>query len=237
MKSLLRQTPVARAWRWLRGKLPVRPRSYWEARHDRFSGSLAGPGHAELGEEDNAADYGERRRALREIVGRHAPRVQGRAPRLLDAGCGTGLLFPEWKALGFDVTGMDFASAEARSGEGPGGVPVLLGDICELPASPRWDVITCVDVLFHVLADRKWERFLKTAAQALEPGGRLVIEEQLVEERAYRGVESHCHFRRASDYARAASEAGLRIVAHERYRLPRSGVTEDVLVYERITSS
>lgn len=232
--SVLRSSPVAAAWRWLRERLPVRPRAYWTTRHERFRGSLSGPGRADLPEEDNARDYAERRARLRAILAPLArPREDGARPSLLDAGCGTGLFFADWLELGFDPTGMDFASAEARAGRGPHGVPVLLGDICELPPEPRRDVITCIDVLFHVLSDRKWERFLQTACAALAPQGRLLVQEQLVAEDAWRGVEQHCHFRRASDYARAAAKAGLVLVAHERYALPRSGVTEDVLLYAR----
>jgi SAM-dependent methyltransferase len=232
LPEALRGTPIQSAWRWLRDRLPIRPRSYWTSRHERFAGSLSGPGHADMTEADNAADYAERRTRLREIVGAFAPK-DGETKALLDAGCGTGLLFPEWRSLGFAVTGMDFASAEARSGRGPGGEIVLLGDICELPAEPKYDVIACVDVLFHVLSDRKWKRFLETSSGALRPGGRLVIEEQLVADADYRGAQRHCHFRRAADYESAAAAAGLSLATHSRYALPRSGVVEDVLVYVR----
>lgn len=221
-----------RAWRWLRARLPVDPRSYWSERHARLAGSLAAPGHADLKEDDNARDYAVRRERLSRVLAPFAPR-HGERRRLLDAGCGTGLLFATWRELGFDVVGLDFASAEARAGVGPFGVPVRMGDITELPVGELHDVIACIDVLFHVLDDAKWRRFLRTSAAALAPGGRLVIEEQLVEEDAYRGVERHCHFRRLADYRAAAREAGLELVAHERYALPASGARQDVLVYAR----
>lgn len=221
-----------RAWSWLRERLPVVPRSYWQERHDRLAGRLAAVGHAELSDDANARDYSVRRDRLRDALSPFRPPA-GETRRLLDAGCGTGLLFPTWLELGFEVVGMDFASPEARGGMGPGGVPIRLGDICELPAGENHDVIACIDVLFHVLSDRKWERFLETSAGALAPDGRLVIEEQLVDEDAYAGVQRHCHFRRASDYARAAASAGLELVSQERYVLPMSGARQDILIYRR----
>ena len=221
-----------RAWRWLRERLPVVPRSYWQERHDKLAGKLAAVGHAELSDDANARDYAVRRERLRDALSPLRPRA-GETRRLLDAGCGTGLLFPTWLELGFEVVGMDFASPEARGGKGPGGVPIRLGDICELPAGEDHDVIACIDVLFHVLSDRKWERFLETSAGTLAPDGRLVIEEQIVDDHAYVGVQRHCHFRRASDYERAAARAGLTLVSHERYALPMSGARQDILVYRR----
>jgi predicted TPR repeat methyltransferase len=230
------RSALDRAWGWLRRRLPVMPRSYWEQRHDQLAGQLAAVGHVELSDDANARDYAVRREHLAAALEPMRPRP-GETRKLLDAGCGTGLLFPTWLELGFDVEGMDFASKEARGGQGPGGVPIRLGDICELPASENHDVIACVDVLFHVLSDRKWERFLETSARAIAKEGRVVIQEQLVDEGAYAGVQRHCHFRRASDYERAAARAGLALVSHERYALPMSGAKQDILVYRRADTS
>jgi hypothetical protein len=59
------------------------------------------------------------------------------------------------------------------------------------------------------------------------------VQEALREDADYRGVESHCHFRRLSDYESAAAAAGLVLETHVRYELPCERTPKDVLVFAR----
>lgn len=96
-----------------------------------------------------------------ELVGRLPP-----AARLLDAGCGEGLLVEKYRAAGRSIVGLDldFASEWVRR-----------GDILDMPfADHEFDAVLMLDVIEH-LAITDQPRALAEAHRVLRPGGRLVI--------------------------------------------------------------
>src|SRR5207342_3225513 len=128
----------------IRSRLPVRPQAYWTERHAAREGALSAPGHIELSEQDNARDYETKRERLSAVLTELIPDRTKRG-HLLDAGCGTGLMFPVWLELGFKVSGVDFAPPAlsiARSNQ----VHVTAGDITDLKFDERFQVVACVDV-------------------------------------------------------------------------------------------
>ena len=98
-----------------------------------------------------AEEAGRRRTAARllDLVGRHVPRG-----RLLDVGCGHGVLLAEARARGYEVLGLELAAGAVHHARDALGLPVLdvaLEDFAP-EAGERFDVIVLADVLEH-LAD------------------------------------------------------------------------------------
>ncbi len=99
--------------------------------------------------------------------------------RLLDVGCGGGILSEPMCRMGFSVTGLD-ASAEnigtARAHAGTAGLDIrYLNQTVEQLAQAGevlYDVVLCMEVIEHV-ADP--EVFLKTCASLVRPGGVMVL--------------------------------------------------------------
>jgi SAM-dependent methyltransferase len=105
------------------------------------------------------------------------PRLHGK--RLLNAGCGAGSLTMRLLDKGFDVTSLDASEPSiddlsARVGElyPDRDLPVMVGDVCELPFSDReFDGAVCGEVLEHLDDDRA---AVGEIARVLRPGGLLV---------------------------------------------------------------
>lgn len=94
--------------------------------------------------------------------------------RLLDVGCGGGVLAEEFARLGCKVTGidvsaesLDVARAHARSENLS--IDYQVGSATELPFDGgSFEVVSCCDLLEHV---PRWERVIAEVERVLTPGG------------------------------------------------------------------
>jgi 2-polyprenyl-6-hydroxyphenyl methylase/3-demethylubiquinone-9 3-methyltransferase len=117
----------------------------------------------------NPARFGYMRRVLLEEL-----RLTPAGLRVLDVGCGGGLLAEEFARLGFAVTGVDPSNqslAVARSHAASRQLRIIyqraVGEALPF-AGASFDIVYCCDVLEHV-ADL--ERVIAESARVLRPGG------------------------------------------------------------------
>jgi len=125
--------------------------------------------------------YRERRALIRDIVGAEALRLQ-REPRsikVLDFGCGTGLLLGELAALGLQVTGVDSSKAMIDSARArlTGSTLIELewaqnGSWNGTYESRIYDLVLCVSVLEFV---PDVESLLAHLCRLVAPGGLLIV--------------------------------------------------------------
>lgn len=99
---------------------------------------------------------------------------------LLDAGCGTGRYATELARRGYVVHGIDVVpqliDEATRSVNGKSkNISFAVGDILTLPAA-RYDAILCRGVLNDFIDDDEREGVFATFAQALRPGGVLILD-------------------------------------------------------------
>lgn len=91
---------------------------------------------------------------------------QGRKKKIIDLGCGEGVLVEEYHRKGFDITGLDlnFQSKFVKKGN-------LLN-----PRLPQnyYDIILCLDVIEH-LHFHEQKIAINNMAKMLKPGGKLFI--------------------------------------------------------------
>jgi SAM-dependent methyltransferase len=113
-------------------------------------------------------------------VGFLAAVLAGTSARLLELGSGTGRLLVPLADRGFDVRGIE-VSAEmvARMREKPGGdaIPVDVGDMASFELADRFDVVLLAyNTLFSIVSQDRQAQCLKTAAEHLSSGGKVVLE-------------------------------------------------------------
>jgi SAM-dependent methyltransferase len=134
--------------------------------------------------------------------------------RVLDVGSGTGFYVECWRRLGVrSLTGSDMtAEAVGRLSARYPGIPFeRWGAGAEgNPFGGRFDVISAMDVLFHIVDDDAYRRAVRDLARLLTPGGTLVLSENFLHGGEVRSAH---HVSRALPDVLAAIEAGgLRVV-------------------------
>jgi SAM-dependent methyltransferase len=205
------------------------PQSYWNTRHRDHRNSLQGPGCILLDEAANQDDYAAKWDQVRVVLERERQRG---AKRLLDAGCGTGWFTSRAALLGFaEVDAADFSSAAAEIAQRNAPTScVRLAALHEITSTEPYDVVMCIDVLFHVVDDAMWARSIDNLASLTGTRGALVIQDSLNETGAAPPAR-HVNFRSLSSYRRALPDWELD--AHETYVLPREAERKDLMVFRR----
>ena len=137
------------------------------------------------------------------------------ASSVLDVGSGSGYYLKRWRKwgareiLGSDIS--DIAVTRLRA-EFPG-IPVLRSDASALGrvlGDRKFDLISCFDVLFHIVNDHDYRAALEAMGQLLRDDGYLLISENMLRA-APRTSGTYWHSRDRRFITRALAEAGLEI--------------------------
>jgi SAM-dependent methyltransferase len=186
--------------------------AFWE---DRLAAdwSLSGVGYAGLGRAFNTWMY----RVRREVFLREARRlpVDLATCDVLDVGSGTGFYIDLWRQLGVRrVTGCDLTSAavDRLRNRFPDSqlhqVDISQPDPPLPPGS--FDLVSCMDVLFHITDDAAYATALRNLGHLVRPGGWVLLSENFLHGAELRGP--HQVNRRLDRILALLDDAGLDIV-------------------------
>lgn len=166
---------------------------YWIDRHKKHFNRLVSVGDIQRSEEENIRLYAEKKRKLFDILRKlNINDLRGRS--VLDAGCGIGLMSELFWIMGAEVAGVD-GSEEAicqAAWRVPSGRFTSIS-LSEIRYEQNFDIVFCIDVLYHIISDEAWKQALSSLCNCLYSGGLLIIIEQLKAEQET--PASHVHFR------------------------------------------
>jgi SAM-dependent methyltransferase len=160
-------------------------RTYWESHHARGV-SLDTVGWTGLGRAFNGWMYAVRRHVFKRVVPRVVPITAD--TRILDIGSGTGFYLRLWRELGARrIEGSDLSerAVSALAAAHPG-VPIHVldigGETLPLPVGD-YDVVSAMDMLFHIVDEDAYRRAIANLAAVVRPGGYVVLTENLLDGR------------------------------------------------------
>jgi 2-polyprenyl-3-methyl-5-hydroxy-6-metoxy-1,4-benzoquinol methylase len=161
------------------------PNGYWEQRLTEAY-TLGSVGWRGLGEAFNRWMYAVRKHVFRRAAGDSVGDPSNL--RVLDVGSGTGFYLNAWRELGVrDLSGSDLTStAVTRLRASFSDIPIHQLDIGADPEklpSERYDVISIMDVMYHVVDDRRYAQALHNLSRLLKPGGQLIFSENCIMQR------------------------------------------------------
>jgi SAM-dependent methyltransferase len=193
---------------------PFDPARYWRDRLADHPG-LTGTGTSMMPEAWQRWLYRSKERAYRELLAESGVAVRGRA--VLDFGCGTGYFEDVWEragaaaVAGVDIVPETIARLSQRHPARRYVCADLARDASPLDALGRFDVVTAIDVLYHVVDDAAAERVIAALLGALAPGGAFLFTDALVDERP----DTHVAFRSLAWWTDCLARHGARVVARQ----------------------
>jgi len=183
------------------GLATVPGNTYWDRRLENNWG-LDGVGCLAYGRRYNEWLYRIRARGFLRVL--RDLGVTDAQPRVLDVGCGTGFYLRLYSKLGLrGISGLDIASSalDRLRVELPG-IDLHHADI-SAPlnglGAQSYDLISAMDVLFHLVDDMAYRQALHNIHELLSPGGYFLFTENLLS----------CGERRHEDYWRARGRGDI----------------------------
>lgn len=187
---------------------------YWRSRHARYGG-LAATGTLGGALPWQHWLYKGKLRAYGRMFARIGFGLKGK--RALNFGCGAGYFEDHWERLGAAATaGIDIvpeAIAELQAAHPER--KYVCGDLARNPALiDQWgsfDLVTAIDVVYHILDDADVETIFTALAARLAPQGYFLVTDAL------RDLQPapHVRFRSQRQLAELLRAAGMRIVTRE----------------------
>lgn len=167
--------------------------------------------------EDYAAGHDELVGWFSGLVRMVAPELPPRPARVVDAGCGHGVMVEAFRGRGFDAYGFDpskWIIEEARRFDPALGASLEVGTIEDFPFPGDVDAITCFEVLEHIDDP---VAALVAMRDALKPGGRLIFSTPNLEPKSKwkdprTSDPTHVNVHGRNWWEGATQAAGLRVV-------------------------
>lgn len=161
----------------------INTKKYWEERLTKSYG-LQSVGYLGLGKGYNKFMYKVRKAVFIKVIKKL--NIQNDA-KILDIGSGTGFYIEIWKKLGFkNITGSDLTNVAVENLKNKySNCQFISFDISDenIPLKEKeFDVISVMDVLFHIVDDEKYKNAIKNISKLIKDKGYLIYSDNFIHE-------------------------------------------------------
>ncbi len=156
------------------------PIRFWDKRHDDLDAWQSG-GDRGISSAENYEFYAFRFGRIIELVRRHSGIDRGQ--HILDAGCGRGHMTSWLTQCGHVATGVDSSANAVDWATKNYGPHFEVSSLDGYRPRQLFDVVLCLDVLFHILDDDVWNASLASLTRAARAESTLIITDALRAER------------------------------------------------------
>lgn len=182
------------------------PRAFWQGILSAHP-DLRGTGEPGLSLAYNRAMYRIRELVLTRELAREGVEPRGRS--VLDGGSGVGFYVDYYLRRGARVTGIELTDAgTALLARRYPAARIVQGDLSDTDLGETFDIVSCCDVLYHIVDDARWESALRRLARAVKPGGVLLVTDVLGPAKVKR-LAAHNVIRERARYAAVLASEGV----------------------------
>lgn len=173
------------------------PYDYWQTRLSKKN-NLEGVGYSALGMAFNVWAYKTRKYSFKLNLERLGINLKGK--KVADIGAGSGFWINTYKELeAADITGADLTDAAVENLRNTfpyaGFVKADIGEN-QLPAGLEkagYDAVSCMDVLFHIVDDSRFEQAIANIASLVKPGGYFIYSDMFLKGKTIRITHQVMH--------------------------------------------
>lgn len=135
--------------------------------------------------------------------------------KILDIGCGTGYYIEYYLNRGaINITGLDITEESISNLKKK--YPLLkfyTSDISkEAPLKGRYDLITAIGVLYHIVDDNKFENAISNIRRYAKKGSYILIQDNFLKKYQPPKPGTHCYFRTYEYYKKVLEKNGIKII-------------------------
>lgn len=207
---------------------PFDPDAYWEKRHVQLAGDLRNVGNRSLTPDQNRDLITTKASIVCHTLGLHGVR---RGSRVLDAGCGAGVFTEMLQQAGFEMSGIDISRSAVAHAAKQGKASYQVATLSGFRPDRPFDVVLCLDVLFHVVEDGEWARSVANLAASVAPEGLLIFIEAF--DHAGLGAAPHVRWRRKEEYLPVLAQVGFGFFDEVGFQYPHERVDKTLTVARR----
>lgn len=204
--------------------MAIDPIKYWEERHASLQNDNRNVGNRGLTSDQNFDLLVAKAIIVSHTLGNLGVPV---GARILDAGCGAGVFTELLQKAGFEMTGIDASSSAIASARKASSSQYEVAPLSQFRADAQFDVVLCLDVLFHVIDDLEWEASLDRLTANVRRGGHFIIIEYF--EDYGKRTAPHVKWRNLDAYCAYFERKGLGITALTTFRYPHENKLKTLL--------
>jgi len=178
---------------------------YWQERHEKFGENSQGVGNVTYSRDENDEIYIKAQARLSQIIEIIDP---PKGSKVLDLGCGIGLMAGPFLDMGIDYFGVDISDVaiDIATKSYPSAT-FICDDIGKLNLELHFDLVLERTVFIHLVGDEQWFNALNTVKKHLKKNGIFVLQDTIPLEMEQ--PTAHVKFRSISEYEKAFRELGL----------------------------